>query len=71
MFPMKWSNEKIMHAISEVLVNNTWIQKSGKLGSLYAKAGDPARFLIEGYYEGVKIRVIATNMDIITAFPIK
>jgi hypothetical protein len=71
MFPSNWSNAKIMNAISEVAVNNTWMQQTGKAGSLLTKSGQPVRFVIEGTYQGTKIRVVSTNNEIITAFPIK
>ena len=71
MFPVTWSNQKIMHAISDVAVNNTWIQQTGKAGAMLTKSGQPVRFIVEGIYQGTKIRVITTHTDIITAFPIK
>ncbi len=27
MFPVTWSHGKIMHAVSDVIVNNKWIQE--------------------------------------------
>jgi hypothetical protein len=71
MFPMSWSNEEIMHAVSEVAVNNPWIQQTGKAGAALTKSGQPVRFVVEGMYGATKIRVITTRTDIITAFPIK
>jgi RHS repeat-associated protein len=71
MFPASWSNSKIMHAISDVAVNNQWIQQTGKAGAMFTKSGQPVRFVVEGTYQGTKIRVITTHTDIITAFPIK
>ncbi|AND64206.1 hypothetical protein AX766_07160 [Flavobacterium covae] len=60
-----------MHAVSDVAVNNQWIQQTGKIGAMFTKNGQPVRYIIEGYFEGTKIRVITTATDIITAFPIK
>ncbi|WP_207513814.1 EndoU domain-containing protein [Longitalea luteola] len=71
MFPASWSGKKIMHAISDVAVNNPWIQQSGRAGAQFTRSGAPVRYAVEGYYEGVKIKVITTADDIITAFPIK
>lgn len=71
MFPATWSNSQIMHAVSDVAVNNQWIQQTGKAGAMFTKSGQPVRFVIEGTYQGTKLRVITTHTDIITAFPIK
>jgi RHS repeat-associated protein len=71
MFPLHWSNKKIMHAISDVAVNNPWIQQTGKAGAAFTKSGAPVRYTVIGYYEGVKIKVVTTATDIITAFKIK
>ncbi|MDX1908877.1 MAG: EndoU domain-containing protein [Bacteroidia bacterium] len=71
MFPATWNNSKIMHAVSDVAVNNQWIQQTGKAGAMFTKSGQPVRFVVEGTYEGTKIRVITTHTDIIIAFPIK
>lgn len=68
---MTWSGAKIMNAISDVTVNNSWIQQTGKVGNLLTKNGQPVRFVVEGTFEGTKIRVITTNKEIVTAFPIK
>lgn len=71
MFPASWSNSKIMHAVSDVAVNNPWVQQTGKAGAMFTKSGQPVRYMIEGSYVGVRMRVITTSNDIITAFPIK
>jgi hypothetical protein len=71
MFPVNWSKNKIMHAISDVAVNNPWVQQTGKAGALFTKSGQPVRYAVEGTYQGVKIKVITTADDIITAYPIK
>lgn len=60
-----------MEAVSDVAVNNPWIQQTGKAGAMLTKNGQPVRFITEGFYQNVKIRVITTHTDIITAFPIK
>lgn len=44
MFPVTWSHGKIMHAVSDVIVNNKWIQESGKAGSMFTKRGAPVNF---------------------------
>jgi hypothetical protein len=71
MFPINWSGEKIMHAISDVVVNNPWEQVTGKVGAQFTKSGAPVRFAVQGFYEGVEIKVITTANDIITAYPLK
>ena len=71
MFPVSWSGDKIMHAVSDVVVNNPWVQQTGKAGAMLTKSGQPVRFVVEGIFEGVKIRAITTHTEIITAFPIK
>ena len=71
MFPIRWSESKTMNAISEVATNNPWIQQTGKAGSMFTKSGAASRFVTEGVYDGVKMRVVVTHADIITAFPIK
>jgi hypothetical protein len=70
MFPITWSNDKIMHAISDVATNNRWVQQTGTLGATHTKSGQLVRYKIEGVYNGVKMRVITTADEIITAFPI-
>ncbi len=57
-----------MHAVSDVAVNNQWIQPTGNAGAMFTKSGQPVRFVVEGYYQGTKMRVITTHTDIITAF---
>jgi hypothetical protein len=71
MFPMGWSQNKIMHAVSDVTVNNPWVQITGRAGAQFTRNGAPVRYAVEGYYEGVKIKVITTADDIITAFPMR
>lgn len=71
MFPASWNNAKIMHAVSDVAVNNQWIQQTGRIGSMFTRSGQPVRFVVEGTYQGTRIRVITTHTDIITAFTIK
>ena len=72
-FPVLWNKDKIMNAISEVATNpaSKWDQQTGKKGSFFTKAGNSVKFKVEGFYEGVKMRVIVQGDDIITAFPIK
>ncbi len=71
MFPSTWSNSKIMHGISEVVTSNPWVQQTGRAGQQFTRTGNPVRFKTEGYYRGLKIRVIHTGDDIITAFPVR
>ncbi len=71
MFPATWSNSKIMNGVSEVVTSNPWIQQTGRAGAMFTRSGQPVRFVTEGYYNGLKIRVINTHSEIITAFPIR
>jgi hypothetical protein len=71
MFPVTWNHAKIMNAVSHVAVNNRWIQQTGRAGATLTRSGQPVRFVVEGVYENVKIRVITTSTDIITAFRIR
>ncbi|WP_431610887.1 RHS repeat-associated core domain-containing protein [Chryseobacterium sp. 'Rf worker isolate 10'] len=71
MFPVTWSNSKIMHAVSNVAINNQWVQQTGRAGAALTRSGHPVRFVVEGIYEGTKIRVITTHTEIITAFTIR
>jgi hypothetical protein len=70
MFPVSWSKSKIMHAVLDVVANNKWIQQTGKTGAAFTKNGQPVKYVVEGTFEGVKIKVITTATEIITAFPI-
>lgn len=71
MFPATWSNSKIMYAVSNVAINNQWVQQTGKAGTALTRSAHPLRFVVEGIYEGTKIRVITTHTEIITAFTIR
>jgi len=71
MFPMTWSNRKIITAINEVATNpnSRWINQTGRPGAFFTNAGNAARFRVEGVYSGVSIRVIVEGSDIRTAHP--
>lgn len=71
MFPIGWSNSKIMHRVSEVVISNPWVQQTGRAGAMFTRSGQPVRFVTEGFYDGIKIRVINIHSEIITAFPIR
>lgn len=63
---------KIMNAVSDVAVNNPWAQQTGKAGTMLTKSGQPVRYMIEGSYVGIRMRIITRSTDIIImAFPIK
>ncbi|MEK8020925.1 MAG: RHS repeat-associated core domain-containing protein, partial [Candidatus Parabeggiatoa sp.] len=74
-FPVHWRGDRIMHAVSDVATspNSTWKQQTGANGSMYTKAGNPSKFVVEGVSDGIKIRVIVepAGRGIVTAFPIK
>jgi len=62
-----------MEHVSDVATDPSaaWVQKSGKAGSLFTKAGAPARFTVTGEREGVQIKVVVepAGEGIITAHP--
>jgi hypothetical protein len=67
---MSWSNEKIMTAISEVATSpkSQWVNQTGRAGSFFTKAGNPAKFLVTGTYEGRVIHVVVEGDQVITAW---
>jgi hypothetical protein len=69
-----WSRERIMHEVSDIATDpaQAWVQQTGKPGSLYTKAGDPARFVGIGERGGVRIKVVIepAGEGIITAHPV-
>ncbi|WP_147572881.1 DUF6531 domain-containing protein [Cellulomonas massiliensis] len=73
-FPQSWSDDEIMHAVSDVATDPsiTWIQQSGVAGAEFTKKGKPVRFIAEGVRNGVNMRVAIEpgGEGIITAFPI-
>ena len=70
---MFWSSEKTMNAISDVATNpsSVWTQQTGKAGYLFTKAGDPVKYMVDGGYDGIALRVIVQGDEIITGFPLK
>jgi hypothetical protein len=73
-FPQGWSGEQIMHNVSDIATDSglNWVQQTGKPGSWFTRAGDPARFSVTGARDGVTIRVILepAGEGIITAHPV-
>lgn len=73
LFPVDWSADQIMNAISEVATNPQllWTQQGGVLGTLFTRAGDAARFFVVGAFDGVMIKVVLepAGEGIITGFP--
>ncbi len=71
-FPMKWSSEEIMRAVSDIAADPTltWVRQDGGKGWFY-KSGKPARFAVEGIRNGVRIKVVLEPFGegIITAHP--
>ncbi|PPI54051.1 EndoU domain-containing protein, partial [Rathayibacter toxicus] len=74
-FPEDWSDEKIMHYISDIATDPTLALKPKNKTDIgnFTKEGLPARFIVEGERESVKIRVVIelAGEGIITAHPIK
>jgi hypothetical protein len=64
-----------MHEVSDIATDPslTWVQQSGVPGTLYTRAGKPARFEVIGVREGETIKVIIepAGEGIITAYPIR
>jgi hypothetical protein len=62
-----------MHNVSDIATDPTltWVQQTGKAGSLFTKAGEPARFAVVGTRDGVRIKVVIepAGEGIITAHP--
>ena len=72
MFPVTWSADKIMNAISDVATNpdNVWIIKGAAKTRAVVTYGPDARFSVLGFYDGVWIEVITTQSELITAYPL-
>lgn len=73
-FPQGWSDDKIMHSISDIATDPslTWVQQTGRAGAAFTRGGAPVRYTVEGVRDGVKIRVVLEpgGEGIITGFPI-
>jgi RHS repeat-associated protein len=73
-FPKHWSEDKIMHEISDVATdpNLKWTQQTGPAGADFTNAGAPVRYSVVGVRDGVKIRVIIEPVGegIITGYPV-
>lgn len=73
-FPKGWSDDKIMHSISDIATDPslTWVQQTGRAGEAFTRGGAPVRYTVEGVRDGVKIRVVLEpgGEGIITGFPI-
>ncbi len=73
-FPKGWSDDKIMHSISDIATDPslTWVQQTGRAGAAFTRGGAPVRYTVEGVSDGVKMRVVLEpgGEGIITGFPI-
>ncbi|HHK5816701.1 TPA: EndoU domain-containing protein, partial [Serratia marcescens] len=59
-FPQSWSDEKIMHVISDIATDPNVSRKAGRGG----------RTIAEAVKEGINVRVIQeSNGDIVSGFP--
>ncbi len=71
-FPQGWSGDQVMHHVSEIVTDPAlkWVPQTGN-GGWFTKAGNAARFSVEGVRDGVNIKVILepAGEGIITAFP--
>ncbi|MDX6240271.1 MAG: hypothetical protein QOG10_5091, partial [Kribbellaceae bacterium] len=74
-FPKSWSEDKAMHAISDIATdpNLVWKQQTGPVGADFTKYGKPVRFIVDGVRDGVKIRVVIEprGEGIISGYPVK
>jgi RHS repeat-associated protein len=72
-FPENWSDEEIMHNISDVATDPSLpsVQQTGRPGSLYTRSGAPSRSFVIGTRGGLRIRVVIepAGEGIITAHP--
>ena len=73
-FPKDWNGDKIMHEVADIVTdpNLTWKQANGVPGTMYTKAGKPAKFEVVGVRDGVEIKVVfkPANSEFVTAHPI-
>jgi hypothetical protein len=73
-FPKGWSDDKIMHSVSDIATDPslTWVQQTGRAGAAFTRGGAPVRYTVEGVRDGVKILVVLEpgGEGIITEFPI-
>jgi len=73
-FPKGWSDDKIMHSVSDIATDPslTWVQQTGRTGAAFTRGGAPVRYTVEGVSDGVKIRVVLEpgGEGIITGYPI-
>ena len=73
-FPQRWSDDEIMHAVSDVATDPSPTPRNvtGPAGSLKTNAGNPARQEVFGMRNGVCIRVVTEPLGegIIAAHPI-
>lgn len=73
-FPQGWSGNQVMHTVSDIATDPTltWVQQTGKAGTWFTKAGDPARFVVVGQRGGITIKVVIepAGEGVITAHPV-
>lgn len=72
-FPESWSAEKMLQYISDIVTDPTSERKpSTGNGGLYTNSGKPAKFVVIGEREGVKVKVVfePAGEGIITAYPL-
>ncbi|RRC95018.1 EndoU domain-containing protein, partial [Schaalia canis] len=59
-FPLRWSDDKIMHEISEIANDPTlnWVQQGGKPGATHYKSMKPMRYAVDVERHGLHFRVV-------------
>lgn len=72
-FPPDWSDDKIMHHVSDVATDPkaTWTQQTGAPGAKFTKKGEPVKWKVEGVRDGETVRTIVEpdGRGIVTGFP--
>ncbi|WP_148284319.1 polymorphic toxin-type HINT domain-containing protein [Luteimicrobium xylanilyticum] len=72
-FPREWSDDEIMEHVSNVVTDprSTW-SEGGPGGALFTRTGRPARFVVVGERQGVRIKVVTApaGEGIVTAYPV-
>lgn len=73
-FPKDWTEDRILYEISDVATKKgaDWVRGTGPEDSDFTNAGAPAKFIVQGEKEGIRIEVVVAprGKGIITGYPI-
>lgn len=73
-FPQSWSDDQIMHNVSDIVTDPSldWKWTKGAQGSDFTNAGDPSRAVVTGNRDGIDIKVVVepAGEGIVTAHPV-